>query len=368
MAYDYPDAACAARQSIICLVISRRTLCQPAERDALKKASVLIAIGFFIIASVLTGLYLNLRHYGATPAETEPAETFVVIPPGQGLRTTAERLHDAGLIRHPLQFRMLARLNRDDKRIQAGEYLFSPSFPPSKILQMMVDGKVYLHKLTVPEGYTLRQIAKLVAQENLADESEFLKTAASSALLKEMGIEADTLEGYLFPDTYHFPRKVPPEKIIATMVQKFWEVFRPQWKERCHELGFSVHEIVTLASIIEKETGMPGERPIISSVFHNRLKKGMRLESDPTVIYRIKGFKGNLTRKHLDARDPYNTYQNKGLPPGPIASPGLESLKAALYPADTKYLYFVSKNDKTHHFSANLDEHNRAVRKYQLHH
>ena len=315
---------------------------------------------------MLTGLYLNLKHYWEKPTKPISSEIIITIPPGQGFRATAQQLNDAGLIRHPFKFRLLARLKGDDKKIQAGEYLLAPAFPPSKILQMMVDGKVYLYKLTVPEGYTLRQIAALIAQEDLGDETEFVKAAANRVLLIEKNIEADTFEGYLFPDTYHFPRKVSPEKIITTMAQKFWSVFTPEWKERCRKLGFSIHEVVTLASIIEKETGTPEERPVISSVFHNRLKKRMRLESGPTVIYRVKGFKGNLTRKHLDAQDPYNTYLNRGLPPGPIASPGTESLKAALYPADTAYLYFVSKNDKTHHFSANLGDHNRAVRKYQL--
>jgi len=154
--------------------------------------------------------------------------------------------------------------------------------------------------------------------------------------------------------------------IITKMLQRFGSVFTSDWRNRCRELGFSIHAAVTLASIIEKETGAPAERPVISSVFHNRLRKKMRLESDPTVIYRVQNFNGNLTRKHLSARDPYNTYWIRGLPPGPIANPGFESLKAALYPAETPYLYFVSKNDKTHHFSANIREHNRAVRKYQL--
>jgi len=272
------------QQRIVCRGTFQRTLCRPAERDALKRVSFITGIGLLIIFAVLIGLYLDLQHYGATPAEPTPVETVLVIPPGQGLRTTAERLHAAGLIHHPFKFRLLARLKGADKRIQAGEYLFSPSDPPSKILQMMVEGKVYLHKLTVPEGYNLHQIAGLVAQENLGDESEFFKAAADSALLKEYGIEADTLEGYLFPDTYHFPRKVAPEKIIRTMVGKFREVFTPEWRERCRKLGFSIHEVVTLASIIEKETGVPGERPVISSVFHNRLKKRMRLESDQNVI------------------------------------------------------------------------------------
>lgn len=230
----------------------------------------------------------------------------------------------------------------------------------------MVEGKVYLHKLTIPEGLNLQQIAALVAQAGFGNEFGFLMAAANISFVQEKGIDAETFEGYLFPDTYYFPGKARPEIIITAMVQRFWTVFTPEWKKRCRELGFSIHEMVTLASIIEKETGAADERPVISSVFHNRLKKRMRLESDPTVIYRIKDFDGNLTRRDLNAPDPYNTYRIRGLPPGPIANPGHESLKAALYPADTPYLYFVSKNDKTHHFSADIEEHNRAVRKYQL--
>jgi UPF0755 protein len=151
------------------------------------------------------------------------------------------------------------------------------------------------------------------------------------------------------------------------MVDRFWSVFKPEWKTHGQAHGFTVHQAVTLASIIEKETGVPAERRLISSVFHNRLKKRMRLESDPTVIYAIKDFDGNLTRKHLATRTPYNTYRIGGLPAGPIANPGRESLEAAIYPADTPYVYFVSKKDKTHQFSTNLKDHNKAVRKYQLH-
>ena len=156
------------------------------------------------------------------------------------------------------------------------------------------------------------------------------------------------------------------EKIISTMVQRFRSIFTPAWEDRAGHYGFTVHQVVTLASIIEKETGASFERPLISSVFHNRLKKKMRLESDPTVIYGIKNFDGNLTRKHLKTHTPYNTYKIRGLPAGPIANPGRASLEAALFPDDTAYLYFVSKKDSTHHFSNNLKEHNRAVRKYQL--
>ncbi|MBW2471547.1 MAG: endolytic transglycosylase MltG [Deltaproteobacteria bacterium] len=210
------------------------------------------------------------------------------------------------------------------------------------------------------------QIADLVAGAGFAQNSDFITAATDAELARKNGISAETFEGYLFPETYFFPTKVSSETIASTMVKRFWKVFNSAWKERAEQLGFSIHQIVTLASIIEKETGAPFERPVISSVFHNRLKKRMRLESDPTVIYGLKNFDGNLKRIHLETPTPYNTYKIKGLPAGPIANPGTKSLEAALYPDDTKYIYFVSKKNKTHHFSTNLKDHNAAVRKYQL--
>ena len=195
---------------------------------------------------------------------------------------------------------------------------------------------------------------------------DFIQAATDTTRVRQIGLEGETFEGYLFPDTYFFPKEVTIERIISTMVKRFWSVFVPEWQARAKDLGLTVHQVVTLASIIEKETGAPFERPIISSVFHNRLKKKMRLESDPTVIYGIKNFDGNLTRKHLTTPTPYNTYKIRGLPSGPIASPGGASLEAALYPDDTKFIYFVSRKDRTHQFSTNLKQHNRAVQKYQL--
>jgi UPF0755 protein len=253
-----------------------------------------------------------------------------------------------------------------DKRLKAGEYLLSAAMPPRQILDIMVKGAVNLHKLTVPEGYSIPQIAALVENAKFGSKINFIKTATDTALANKNGIEAATFEGYLFPETYFFPREVAMEQIISAMVNRFWSVFTTEWKVRAKDLGFTVHQIVTLASIIEKETGAAFERPIISSVFHNRLKKKMRLESDPTVIYGIKNFDGNLTRKHLSTHTPYNTYKIRGLPAGPIANPGRASLEAALYPERTVFIFFVSKKDNTHYFSTNLKEHNRAVRKYQL--
>jgi UPF0755 protein len=212
----------------------------------------------------------------------------------------------------------------------------------------------------------MHQIAEAIEQQGIGSKTEFMQFATSPASALSFKIAADTLEGYLFPDTYFFPKGMSAESLAASMVERFENQFLPEWRVRADELKLSIHEVVTLASIIEKETGEASERPIISSVFHNRLKKNMRLESDPTVIYGIEDFDGNITRKHLKTATPYNTYTMKGLPPGPIANPGGASIQAALYPAKTDFLFFVSRKDRTHQFSTTIDEHNAAVRKYQL--
>ncbi|MBU0986744.1 MAG: endolytic transglycosylase MltG, partial [Proteobacteria bacterium] len=267
---------------------------------------------------------------------------------------------------HPKKFELFARILRFDKNIRAGEYILSPGIPPRKILEILVSGKVRLYKFTVPEGYNLRQITALAADSGFGTAAGFLKSATDAARVREMGIDAETFEGYLFPDTYFFAKNTPPEKIIETMVKRFRTVFKPEWESRAKTLGLSVHEVVTLASMIEKETGVAAERPVVSSVFHNRLERNMRLESDPTVIYGITVYDGNITRKHLTTPTSYNTYTIKGLPPGPIASAGVKAIEAALYPANTDFIYFVSKKDRTHQFSSTIQDHNRAVRKYQL--
>lgn len=333
----------------------------------LKKTLFFISLALFLAVCIAAGLYLELRIYADTPAGSEASQNVIVnVRPGQTLKSTADILQRTGLIKSRLKFILMTRIKGFDKHLKAGEYLLSASMPPHRILEIMVKGAVNLHKLTVPEGYNIFQIAELVESANFGSKADFIEKASDRGLLSKNGIEAETFEGYLFPDTYFFPKDVAMEQIISTMVNRFWSVFTSEWIERSKSLGFSVHQIVTLASIIEKETGASFERPIISSVFHNRLKKKMRLESDPTVIYGIKNFDGNLTRKHLATTTPYNTYQIRGLPAGPIANPGRAALEAALYPEKTVFIYFVSKKDSTHHFSTSLKEHNRAVRKYQL--
>lgn len=328
----------------------------------------LLIISIVICASVLAciGLAADLWLYANKPVSANAEKIVVHLKPGQSFAKTTNILEEKGLINSPFRFNLISRFRGYDKKVQAGEYLLSESMTPLHILEKMTKGEVKLYKLTIPEGLNIYQIAELASAGNFAEKSEFIEMATDKAYIREKGIEADTFEGYLFPDTYFFPRGTTVKKIIETMVDRFKAVFNPQWKEQARRIGFTPHQVVILASIIEKETGDPSERPVISSVFHNRLKKKMRLESDPTVIYGIENFDGNLTRKHLTTRTPYNTYKIRGLPAGPIANPGMESLKAALFPAKTPYIYFVSKKDRTHQFSTNLKDHNKAVRKYQL--
>jgi UPF0755 protein len=231
---------------------------------------------------------------------------------------------------------------------------------------MMASGKTFLYKITIPEGYGLKEIAAAFAGAGLVSESVFLHAARDPQLCHGWKIEADTAEGYLFPDTYYFPKGVSAEKILSTMILRFRQVFTSELVQQANNAGLSIHQAVTLASMIEKETGSDSERSLVSSVFHNRLKRRMRLESDPTVIYGLDNFDGNITRRHLTTPTPYNTYTRHGLPPGPIASPGAKSLLAAVYPAQSEFLYFVSRQDKTHQFSRTWDEHLKAVGRYQL--
>jgi len=326
------------------------------------KISLVLLTVFVITVSFII---FDVMNYVGEPSGNDDVMKFVVVEKGQSFNSTLDSLEKAGVIKSPFKFRLFARIKGYDKKIHAGEYALSSVMPPALILDTMLRGKVYLHKITVPEGFNIHQVASVISEAGFGTGENFMKIATDPSFLQEKGIHAGTLEGYLFPDTYYFPKDESCENIISTMVERFQSVFTPEWEKRAGELGFSIHEIITLASIIEKETALQDERRVISSVFHNRLKKGMRLETDPTVIYGIKNFNGNITRKNLSETTPYNTYKITGLPPGPIAGPGYESIKAALYPAETDYLFFVSKNDGSHIFSADFKEHNRAVQKYQ---
>jgi len=320
---------------------------------------VIIAVIFLI---ALTHYYIALF----VPPGQDSSPVLVEFEPGVGFRQMAKTLKEKGLIRDLQAFVLFGRLRGSTKSVQAGEYEFNASMPPSRILEKLEKGRVVKHTVTIPEGYNIRDIADLLDKMSLSQKDRFITKASDKAFLATLGIDAATAEGFLFPDTYQFAKGMSDASMIKAMVLRFKEVFTGELEMRSKAAGISINGLLTLASVVEKETGQASERPRIARVFLNRLRLGMPLQSDPTVIYGIKDFNGNLTRKDLRTETPYNTYRKKGLPAGPIANPGIESIKAVLYPEEGQYLYFVSKNDGTHYFSKTLSEHNRAVYRYQM--
>lgn len=315
---------------------------------------------------LILSLIFNILLFLALPPAFVGDERRVVVPKGATFKEVVRILDQNGLLRSPTRFYIMARLANLTGRVQAGEYALSTAMIPPVILRKLVTGDVVKYRVIIPEGYSVRQIAVRLQEGRIIENQEdFLTIAFSSDCAAGLGIPGRSVEGYLFPDTYLFSKGAAPADLIKTMVGKFRRTYTPAFSQRAAELGMKDREIVTLASIIEKETGLPEERPLISAVFHNRLKRGIPLCSDPTVIYGIKNFDGNLRKRDLERHTPYNTYLIKGLPPGPIASPGASAIHAALYPATVSYLYFVSRNDGSHHFSTTLKEHNEAVWRYQ---
>jgi len=288
-----------------------------------------------------------------------------VIPDGSTFQFVAALLEREGLIKSRSVFVLIGKSQSADRKVQAGEYELNPGMTPAEILSKLLNGEVLLHPLTIPEGLTITQIADVVSQQGLTDHVEFIRLAKDRTFVASLGIKAETLEGYLYPDTYRFPRPIEAREVLVAMVEQLRQAVGPDLLARMQELKMTIHEVLTLASVIEKETGAGGERQEISAVFHSRLKKHIPLQSDPTVIYGLPAFDGNLHKKDLSSPSPYNTYRVQGLPPGPIANPGIQAIRATLYPSDSRSLYFVSRNDGTHQFSATLIEHNKAVEKYQ---
>jgi UPF0755 protein len=254
----------------------------------------------------------------------------------------------------------------DLRHIRAGEYELAGTMSPAEIIEKLVTGDIKEYPIAVPEDSTARDIADRLLVHKLINEKVFMDLLTDRTFLTSLGIVGNTAEGYLFPSTYRLNRSMTEREIAKIMVRQFWKMVTPQMRKRASEIGLSTTEFVTLASMIGKETGDTEEKSLISAVFHNRLKRGMRLQSDPTAIYHLAHSEGVITKGRLRKYTPHNTYQISGLPPSPIANPGIDSLQAALYPAPVKYLYFVSKNDGTHHFSTNFIAHNQAVVKYQI--
>jgi UPF0755 protein len=315
-----------------------------------------------LAAAILTfGLWLG--NYAISPAPIDQ-DTTVLIPRGTGVREIGAILARRHLLTDDPRFMMLASLTGRAGHLRAGEYLVPARATPLQILQLLEQGSVIRATVTIPEGLNVEQIAVLLAKDGWIDVQRFISLTRDQDFILTLEIDQPSLEGYLFPDTYQLTRgDATEEDILRMMTRRFaraWQEVTADGKP-----PMSRHQIVTLASIVEKETGAAEERPLIARVFINRLARNMRLQSDPTVIYGIEDFDGDLTGDHLRLNTPYNTYVINGLPPGPICSPGQKAMEAVLRPVDSPYLFFVSKNDGTHHFSITLNEHNQAVYKYQ---
>jgi len=320
-----------------------------------------VVISFAAIAL----FFVLLINYSTSSIDKRNANVIVDIPTGSSFLKVTEILNQAGLVKNRVFFYSLAIMKRAVRSIRAGEYEFNTSLTPAAIINKLLHGEIKIHKVVIREDLSMREIAAVLDKEKLINKEIFFELATDEEFLESLGVEADSIEGYLFPDTYFLDRSMSTRQIMKIMVNQFWEKITPEMIKRARNMKLDVHQLVTFASIIGKETGDDAEKSMISAVFHNRLKKKMRLQSDPTSVYDLNNFEGKILRSHLKRKSPYNTYVTRGLPPGPIANPGLSSLKAALYPAPVKHLYFVSKNDGSHFFSTSLVEHNKAINRYR---
>lgn len=311
------------------------------------------------------GAWWTWNQFDAPYRGYSDAEVFVEVSPGSSTADIAGRLAAMGVVRDPLMFRLAVRSAQADRRLQAGEYRFFDPSSPKEIIARLRRGDTFNHTLTFPEGLTIREMGAIFERAGLGTEQEFVRAAADKSLIADLDPTAKSLEGFLFPSTYSLPRNAGAVGVVRAMVKEFKKELGA---EPLPEGIRSIRDLVTLASIVEKETGDASERGIVAAVYRNRLKIRMPLQCDPTVIYALmlRGrWDGNIRKDDLQLDSPYNTYRYPGLPPGPIASPGRASMDAVRHPADVTYLYFVSRNDGTHVFASTLAEHNRNVRAYQ---
>lgn len=328
-----------------------------------------VVLAFFATITAVTGFrFLSFLAEAPQAGGTEPRVVFYEVKGKESPMTIARELEKEGIVTNARLFYWYGRLTGRTKKIKSGDYRLTAAMRPHEVMAIITSGVSYGMPLTVPEGYNMQQVAEALEALKPGSGERFLGLCSDREFISSLGIPGAlaTLEGYLFPDTYLVGRKTTEEEIIHSMVKKFKATFTPDFEKRAREIGMTEHQVITLASIIEKETGAKEERPMISSVFHNRLKKHMRLQSDPTVVYGIKNYDGNITRKHLETPTPYNTYTIPALPPGPISNPGALAIRAALYPVESKFLYFVSHNDGTHEFTATYEDHKKAVAHFQL--
>jgi len=302
-------------------------------------------------------------YYINTPIDIKNDKLFKVNK-NETVSKILDRLEVEGVIKNKLFFKIMVRITGGDKNILYGYYLIPAQITPKKLWEKMLRGEIEQYKLTVPEGYNIYQIGHILENQKMGNKNKFLNLVKDKKFIKSLGLDLPSLEGYLYPTTYFFDPEQKEEDIIKAMVQKTFHILKNELKLNLP--AKELHSLLTLASLIEKEAKIKEEMPLISSVFHNRLNRKMKLQCDPTVQYGLKKFDYNLTKKDLMTKNPYNTYVNYGLPPTPIASPSKDAIISALSPAKTNYLYFVAKNDGTHYFSEDLKKHNKAVFHYQI--
>ena len=327
---------------------------------------VLVAVAMLAAAAVALMLYMRTNEPFKGYAGTEQ---FVIIEPGSGTRTIGQRLIEAGVVRSDVTFRAALWRSRRARNLQAGEFRFDRPMTPLEVVEKIARGDVYNRRITFPEGLNIREMARVYEQQGFGKAVAFIEAAGDPSAIRDIDGAATDLEGYLFPETYSVPRDTTAAKLVGVMVARFRQLFTTEMQRAAEALELTPRQAVTLASLVEKETAQPSERPIVAAVYLNRLRIGMGMQADPTVIYALQRagrYDGNLRRDDLSFDSPYNTYRYSGLPPGPIASPGLASLQAAVAPAKVDYLYFVSRNDGSHVFARTLVEHNENVRQYQV--
>lgn len=327
-----------------------------------------------VLALALIVVGVALAAFGAWWVERpfkgyEGDEQFVEIAPGTGPAAIGRHLIESGVVRDELTWRVTLMRSRGARDLKAGEYRFSDARSARDVIGTLVRGDVYLRPITFPEGLTIQEMARLYEARGFGAAQAFLDAASDPSPIADLDPQAVDLEGYLFPETYGLPRQGTASVLVRAMVGRFRQVFDGAMREEAEARGLSMRQVVTLASLVEKETAVPDERPVVSAVYQNRLRINMGLQCDPTVIYALQRagqYDGNLTRANLMFDSPYNTYRYAGLPPGPIAAPGRAALQAVLRPAAVDYLYFVSRNDGSHIFSRTYEEHRRHVREWQV--
>lgn len=332
-----------------------------------RRSTVVAMVCTAVLLSVFIGSWCAWQACPSAPASG--GTKTIIIEPGSSTARIAALLKKEGMIKSSFLFCLAVKLKKADGKLQAGEYQLSQGTSIPQLIDKLLKGQPPSCTVTVQEGVTVDEIGEILEQNGLAQKGAFIQAASRADKMADFlppGYKSERpLEGYLFPDTYRISRNMSPDEIVDLMIDRFRHTFTQEMRQRAAELKMTPHEVVTLASVIEREAVVDSERPVISGVYHNRLRRGMKLDADPTVLYAVKKRNGIPTLSDLNVNSPYNTYKNPGLPPGPICSPGLASIRAALYPETHDYLYFVARNDGTHEFNSTYSAHLKSVRKYQ---